>query len=147
MMAAGRNTSSMYPVAMPASAAAVMNQPDRASRAIPENSASAPSNRASSQPAARLCNSRDRRSPSCPSGRGHGQRGGRLLPRRTDVLMADRKHGTSPADPLKQAADAPRALAVQMRQRLIQQPHGGIAHQQPGQRQAAELAAGQTPPA
>src|SRR5690606_4596514 len=147
MMAAGRNTSSMYPVAMPASAAAVMNQPDRASRAMAENSASPPSNTASSQPAARLCNSRDRRSRSCPSVMCHPQPNASLQPLQPDVLIADQQQDTTPADPLQQLTDASGGIAVQLRQRLMPQPHRGIARQQPGQPQAAELATGQTQPA
>src|SRR5690554_3507228 len=147
MMAAGRNTSSMYPVAMPASAAAVMNQPDRASRAMAENSASPPSNTASSQPAARLCNSRDRRSRRCPSVMCHPQPNASLQPLQPGVLMTDQQQGATPAEPLQQLTDAPGGIAAQMRQRPIQQPHGGVAQQQPGQRQAAELATGQTQPA
>src|SRR5690606_24707907 len=147
MMAAGRNTSSMYPVAMPASAAAVMNQPDRASRAMAENSASPPSNRASSQPAARLCNSRDRRSRSCPSVMCHLQPNASLQPLQPDVLMADQQQDTTPAEPLQQPTAAPGGIAAQTRHRLSPQPRGGVAQQQPGQRQAAELATGQTQPA
>src|SRR5690554_2122017 len=111
MMAAGRNTSSMYPVAMPASAAAVMNQPDRASRAMAENSASAPSNRASSQPAARLCNSRDRRSRSCPSVMCYPQPNASLQPLQPGVLMTDQQQGATPAEPLQQLTDASGGIA------------------------------------
>src|SRR5690606_12195324 len=108
------------------------NQPDRASRAMAENSASAPSNRASSQPAARLCNSRDRRSRSCPSVMPHLQPDASLQPLQPGILVADQQQGTTPAEPLQQLTNASGSIAVQMRQRLIQQPHGGVAQQQPG---------------
>src|SRR5690606_17441424 len=100
---------------------------------------SPPSNTASSQPAARLCNSRDRRSRRCPSVMCRLQPDASLQPLQPGVLMADQQQGTTPAEPLQQLADTAGGIAVQMGQRLIQQPQRGIAQQHPGQRQAAEL--------
>src|SRR5690606_10754230 len=145
--AAGQVPTGQYPESSVASPATVMIQPYRPSSAMAEDSASPPSNTASSQPAARLCNSRDSPSRRCPSVMCHPQPNASLQPLQPGVLMTDQQQGATPAEPLQQLTDASGGIAVQMRQRLIQQPHGGVAQQQPGQRQAAELATGQTQPA
>src|SRR5690606_25489316 len=143
--AAGRKISSRYPLAMPARAAAVINQPDSASRPMAENSVTAPSISAISQPARRLPKSCRRRSGPVAVSRGSVmarlQHQAALQPLQPGHFVADQYQRTSTAESLEQRTNTLRSIRVEVGQRFIQQPYRGVPQQHPRQRQPAQLTA------